>query len=133
MTVVHHMTSYGTFFFFFFVAKMVTPSNGRTYPKVTKAPDYDDPVYWDVKFSTGRDVGEWLNSGNALLDAVLAELDQRYPGAKGVVPRVLHLGPGISKLGTRLQEAFTSREWLGSGIIVRLRPRSNLSVNSTSC
>ena len=109
---------------------MVTPSNGRTYPKITKAPDYDDPVYWDVKFSTGRDVGEWLNSGNAMLDAVLAELDQRYPGTKGVVPRVLHLGPGISKLGTRLQEAFTSREWLGSGIIVRSRLGSNLALNS---
>ena len=109
---------------------MVTPSNGRAYPKVTKAPDYDDPVYWDVKFSTGRDVGEWLNSGNAMLDAVLAELDQRYPGTKGVVPRVLHLGPGISKLGTRLQEAFTSREWLGSGILVRPGPKSNLYLNS---
>lgn len=97
---------------------MVSPSSGRPL-EIKGAPDYDDPDYWDFRFSTGRDVGEWLNTGNALLDAVLADLEGRYGSeAKEVTPRALHLGPGISKLGVRLQEAFTSREWLANGIIV---------------
>ncbi|KAL5342162.1 hypothetical protein BJX70DRAFT_395135 [Aspergillus crustosus] len=79
--------------------------------KLTGAPDYDDPSYWDVKFSTGQDVGEWLNPGEVLLDSLLAFLDTH------ATARVLHLGPGISKLGTRVRDAFVARDWKGSNIV----------------
>ena len=79
-------------------------------------PDYDDASFWDRKFAAGEDVGEWLNAGEPLLDAVLAELNQRGLTES---PRVLHLGPGISKLGERLSEKFAGRGWAGSGIVVR--------------
>lgn len=78
-------------------------------------PDYDDPGFWDRKFATGQDVGEWLNSGDALKGTVLSELDRSWTGSS---PRVLHLGPGISKLGTKLCEEFVSRGWNGNGIVV---------------
>lgn len=79
------------------------------------APDYDEPEFWDTKFATGRDVGEWLNPGEALLEPVLAALDQRGHGDE---PSVLHLGPGISKLGMKLCDEFARRGWRGSGIVV---------------
>lgn len=89
---------------------------GRTHTKRVGAPDYDDPEFWNFRFATGRDVGEWLNSGEALLDVVLADLEHR-PGFQGA-PRVLHLGPGVSQLGVKLRDAFTERQWPGNGIVV---------------
>lgn len=103
--------------------------------KVKGAPDYDDASYWDVKFATGQDVGEWLNAGDMLLDAAITELEQQQQQqsritstkeASGVEsrtstsinPRVLHLGPGISKLGSKLRDAFVRRGWNGSDIVV---------------
>lgn len=95
----------------------MTPPTARTHTKLG-TPDYDDPHYWDAKFATGRDVGEWLNPGDSLIDAVLSDLDGR--SWADTVPRVLHLGPGISKLGVKLRDAFTDRSWPGNGIVVRL-------------
>ncbi|KAJ5184049.1 hypothetical protein N7492_001665 [Penicillium capsulatum] len=87
----------------------------RTHTKVTGAPDYDSPEFWDARFATGRDVGEWLNTGEALLDAVLGDLETR-PDLEGA-PRVLHLGPGVSKLGAKLRDACVERRWKGNGIV----------------
>lgn len=97
---------------------MARPSAGRIHSQTKGAPDYDEPAYWDTKFATGQDVGEWLNSGDAVLEAALAHLESWYGGSDSVTPSALHLGPGISKLGTKLQEAFTSRGWLSNGIVV---------------
>ena len=84
--------------------------------KIKGAPDYDEAAYWDNKFATGKDIGEWLNSGDILIDAALSESDHRPdPDA---TPRVLHLGPGISTLGTRLYKVFRGRGWSGSYIVV---------------
>ncbi|KAE8368113.1 hypothetical protein BDV27DRAFT_168492 [Aspergillus caelatus] len=91
-------------------------SNGKTHTKIAGAPDYDDPIFWDQKFATGRDVGEWLNSGENLVQAVLSDLDNRS-FVQEHAPRVLHLGPGISKLGAKLRDAFVDRNWKGSGIV----------------
>ncbi|KAF7157593.1 hypothetical protein CNMCM5623_001967 [Aspergillus felis] len=94
---------------------MPATSTRREHPKITGAPDYDDPAYWDVKFATGKDVGEWLNSGEILIETTLSELEHRpQPEA---IPRALHLGPGISKLGIKLCEAFHKRNWPGSCIV----------------
>jgi hypothetical protein len=94
---------------------MTTPSTRREHPKVKGAPDYDDPTYWDVKFATGKDVGEWLNSGEILIETTLSELEHRpQPDA---LPRALHLGPGISKLGIKLCEAIHKQNWPGSCIV----------------
>ncbi|KAL4885701.1 hypothetical protein BJY04DRAFT_179073 [Aspergillus karnatakaensis] len=79
--------------------------------KRTGAPDYDDPSFWDLKFATGQDVGEWLNPGEVLLDSLLAFLE------KHTTPKVLHLGPGISKLGARVRDAFVTRDWKGNNIV----------------
>ncbi|KAJ5097854.1 hypothetical protein N7532_004855 [Penicillium argentinense] len=79
-------------------------ASDRSHRKTKGAPNYDDPEFWDVRFATGRDVGEWLNAGDALVDAVLADLDHRT-GFEGGAPRVLHLGPGVSKLGPKLRDA----------------------------
>ncbi|KAJ5919393.1 hypothetical protein N7466_010336 [Penicillium verhagenii] len=87
-------------------------STGRP-QKVTGAPDYDNPVFWDDRFATGRDVGEWLNSGEALVDAVVSDLESRASER----PRVLHLGPGVSQLGLKLRDACTKRDWMGNGIV----------------
>ncbi|KAF4260645.1 hypothetical protein KXV68_002128 [Aspergillus fumigatus] len=94
---------------------MTAPSTRREHPKVKGAPDYDDPTYWDVKFATGKDVGEWLNSGEILIETTLSELDHRPQSS--AIPRALHLGPGISKLGVKLSEAFRQRNWPGSCIV----------------
>ncbi|RDW68902.1 uncharacterized protein DSM5745_08662 [Aspergillus mulundensis] len=84
----------------------------------TGAPDYDDPSFWDRKFATGQDVGEWLNAGEILLDALISFLETRSAAeAAKAAPRVLHLGPGISKLGGRVRDAFVARGWRGSGIV----------------
>ncbi|KAJ5128153.1 hypothetical protein N7448_008932 [Penicillium atrosanguineum] len=88
---------------------------GRTHTKLVGAPDYDDPNFWDFRFATGRDVGEWLNSGEALLDVVLSDLERR-PGFQDT-PRVLHLGPGVSQLGMKLRDACMERQWMGNGIV----------------
>lgn len=95
-------------------------SNGKTHTKIAGAPDYDDPIFWDQKFATGQDVGEWLNPGENLVQAVLSDLDNRS-FVQEYVPRVLHLGPGISKLGAKLRDAFMDRNWKGSGIVVCAR------------
>ncbi|PWY86666.1 hypothetical protein BO70DRAFT_422221 [Aspergillus heteromorphus CBS 117.55] len=92
---------------------MAAPPTRRTHTRIAGTPDYDDPSFWDTKFATGRDVGEWLNSGETLLDAVLSYLERSRPAA----PRVLHLGPGISKLGTKLCDEFLKRDWAGDGIV----------------
>lgn len=90
---------------------------GRTHTKLTGAPDYDSSEFWDAKFATSRDVGEWLNSGEILLEAVLSDLGRR-PRFEGGSPRVLHLGPGVSKLGVKLRDAYAERQWKGNGIVV---------------
>lgn len=84
--------------------------------KATGAPEYDNPEFWDDRFATGRDVGEWLNSGQALIDAVVSDLESR-PVPSGQ-PRVLHLGPGVSQLGLKLRDACAERHWKGNGIVV---------------
>jgi hypothetical protein len=89
----------------------------RTHTRVNGAPDYDDPHFWDARFATGQDVGEWLNSGEALIDAVLSDLEHQ-PSFDGQTPRVLHLGPGVSKLGPKLRDACAQRQWKGRGIVV---------------
>lgn len=88
----------------------------RTHTKVAGTPDYDHPAFWDKKFATGQDVGEWLNPGESLIQATLSRLETR-PFVPERSPRVLHLGPGVSKLGTKLREAFVERDWAGSGIV----------------
>lgn len=93
-------------------------STGVQCPKIKGAPDYDDTAYWDTKFATGQDVGEWLNTGDAVLEAVLGDLNNRHK--TNTNPRVLHLGPGISKMGSKLQDAFISRRWPGNGIVVSI-------------
>ncbi|EED16176.1 conserved hypothetical protein [Talaromyces stipitatus ATCC 10500] len=93
--------------------------NTTKHKMVKGAPDYDDAAYWDKKFITGQDVGEWLNEGDLLIERAMAELESRdvkkdiIPGG----PRVLHLGPGISALGSKLCEAFESRGWKGCDIV----------------
>ena len=108
-------------------------ANGRTHTKIAGTADYDDPAFWDTKFATGQDVGEWLNPGENIVQAALSDLENRSFGPERS-PRVLHLGPGISKLGTKLREAFVDRDWKGSGIVVRLlttiRNQSLLTLNS---
>ncbi|PYI27707.1 hypothetical protein BP00DRAFT_14433 [Aspergillus indologenus CBS 114.80] len=97
---------------------MATAGNSRTHTKQTGTPDYDDPVFWDNKFSSGRDVGEWLNPGEPLIDAVMSHLDRRPAlDEPAPSPRALHLGPGISKLGSKLCDEFTKRGWCGSQIL----------------
>ncbi|KAJ5371517.1 uncharacterized protein N7496_007609 [Penicillium cataractarum] len=88
----------------------------RTHTRVTGAPDYDNPHFWDARFATGQDVGEWLNSGEALIDAVLADLEHRS-SFDAQTPRVLHLGPGVSKLGLKLRRACVQRQWKARGIV----------------
>ncbi|KAJ5159379.1 uncharacterized protein N7482_006383 [Penicillium canariense] len=88
----------------------------RAYTKVTGAPDYDDPEFWDARFATGQDVGEWLNSGEVLIDSVLSALEHR-PSFDTRTPRILHLGPGVSKLGLKLRDACLKRRWPGHGIV----------------
>lgn len=87
--------------------------------KTTGAPDYDDAAFWDAKFATGRDPGEWLNRGEAALDVVMRDLDRHLVGS---TPRVLHLGPGISKLGEKLADACVARQWMTNGIVVCSEP-----------
>lgn len=99
------------------VRNMATPPTGRTYRKTTGTPDYDDPTFWDTKFATGKDVGEWLNSGDALIEAVMHNLQTQLL-TEEKKPKVLHLGPGISKLGARVRDAFTTHGWTGNGIVV---------------
>lgn len=77
-------------------------------------PDYDLASFWDKKFKNNQDIGEWLNAGEPLRDAVLSDLDRREGTGN---PRVLHLGPGISKLGSKLCDAFADRGWMGRGIM----------------
>lgn len=96
---------------------------GRTHTKLTGAPDYDSSEFWDAKFATGRDVGEWLNSGEILLEAVLSDL-RRRPRFEGGSPRILHLGPGVSKLGVKLRDAYAERQWKGNGIVVSPKRRT---------
>lgn len=91
--------------------------------KIKGAPDYDDVEFWDKKFVTGQDVGEWLNPGDALLDAAISHLEQSQglsEKSQTIRPRVLHLGPGISALGSKLCDAFVARGWRGDGIVVCL-------------
>ena len=94
----------------------------RTHSKISGAPDYDSPEFWDARFATGSDVGEWLNSGDVLIDAVLSDLNQRpHLHAPSEAPRVLHLGPGVSQLGRKLRDACLEKQWAGNGILVSLR------------
>lgn len=97
----------------------------RTHSKITGAPDYDSPEFWDHRFATGCDVGEWLNSGDVLIDTVLSDLHHRpHLYSPGDAPRVLHLGPGISQLGQKLRDACLERHWFGNGILVSLQYHS---------
>ncbi|KAE8155317.1 hypothetical protein BDV25DRAFT_135065 [Aspergillus avenaceus] len=86
----------------------------RTHIKLAGTPDYDDPGFWNKKFATGQDVGEWLNPGESIIDTVVSDWENRSTQES---PRVLHLGPGISKLGTKLRDAFVARNWAGNGIV----------------
>jgi hypothetical protein len=118
------------------------PQESKNTPqkKIKGAPDYDDASYWDTKFVTGQDVGEWLNKGDVLIDAAITELEQRYPssnttrsevsGTEGnsFRPRALHLGPGISALGSKLCNAFVQRGWKGNDIVVCNPPRSKTNI-----
>ena len=88
--------------------------------KQTGAPDYDDPSFWDVKFATGQDVGEWLNHGQVLLEAILSFLESQVAPDKHATPRVLHLGPGVSNLGAKVRNEFVERGWAGSGVVVSI-------------
>lgn len=101
--------------------------NTATRKKFKGAPDYDDASYWDTKFVTGQDADEWLNEGVLLIDAAVNELERRYPTPlrsvnfaddKELRPRALHLGPGLSALGSKLCDAFMQRDWKGSDIVV---------------
>lgn len=94
---------------------------GRKFTKVKGAPDYDDAEFWNARFATGSEVNEWLNSGEAILEAVLSDLSNRPRVTTSRVPRVLHLGPGMSKLGCTLRDECVEREWQGNGIVVRSR------------
>lgn len=100
----------------------------RTHTKIAGAPDYDDPEFWDARFATGQDVGEWLNSGEILLDWVLSDLKCRSGRNEGESPRVLHLGPGVSQLGTKLRDAYVDQQWTGNGIVVSPVCTSNSSM-----
>ncbi|KAL3486042.1 hypothetical protein BJX62DRAFT_242371 [Aspergillus germanicus] len=91
-------------------------SAGRTRAQQKGAPDYDDSSFWDTKFATGQDVGEWLNPGEILLDAAVSFLEQSATATQNR-PRVLHLGPGVSKLGIKVRDAFSERGWMGNGIV----------------
>jgi hypothetical protein len=103
---------------------MTSSHNETQYPakvKIKGAPDYDDAEFWDKKFVTGQDVGEWLNPGDALLDAAISHLDHSQGlsrESQRVRRRVLHLGPGISALGSKLCDAFVQRGWRGDSIVV---------------
>lgn len=92
---------------------------GRKSTKAKGAPDYDDAKFWNARFATGSEVNEWLNSGEAILEAVLSDLSNRPRVTTSRVPRVLHLGPGMSKLGCTLRDECVEREWQGNGIVVR--------------
>jgi hypothetical protein len=111
--------------------------NARTHKNVKGAPDYDDVAYWDTKFTTGQDVGEWLNEGDLLIDRAIAELETQHSSGivsedvtkgKRCTPRALHLGPGISALGSKLCEAFEGRGWKGCDIVVWLLKQSFIHV-----
>ena len=97
---------------------MAAQSSGRTHTKTLGASDYDEAAYWDTKFANKKDVGEWLNSGDAIIDVALSSLDGREFDESTTQPRVLHLGPGISKLGSRLRDAFVQRGLQGNAIVV---------------
>jgi hypothetical protein len=103
---------------------MASSHNETKYPenvKIKGAPDYDDAEFWDKKFVTGQDVGEWLNPGDALLDAAISHLEQSQDlsgESQRIRRRVLHLGPGISALGRKLCDAFVQRGWRGDSIVV---------------
>ena len=63
-----------------------------------------------------------------LIERAVAELETQYPFTvsssnsvkeqRSAKPRALHLGPGISAVGSKLCEAFEKRGWKGSDIIV---------------
>jgi len=103
-------------------------TNITTFKKIKGAPDYDDASYWDAKFITGQDPGEWLNEGVVLIDTAIRELEWQHSNCSNEAeeisqkqipgPRALHLGPGISSLGDKLYEAFVQRNWKGSDIFV---------------
>lgn len=99
--------------------------------KIAGAPDYDSPEFWDVRFATGKDVGEWLNSGEILLDLVLSDLKCRS-GLGERSPRVLHLGPGVSQLGMKLRDAYVEQHWTGNSIVVSVLCTSNSGL-ATNC
>lgn len=109
--------SRGPIYFWSLHPILLRMSSHRTHTRVTGAPDYNNPHFWDTRFATGQDVGEWLNSGEALIEAVLSDLEHR-PGFDAQTPRVLHLGPGVSKLGPKLRDACIQRQWKGRGIVV---------------
>ncbi|KAJ6164631.1 hypothetical protein N7470_003303 [Penicillium chermesinum] len=60
------------------------------------APDYDSADFWDARFAAGRDVGEWLNSGDMLIGTIMAELSKAGTDEQ---PRVLHLGQASRSWG----------------------------------
>ncbi|KAJ5083317.1 hypothetical protein N7456_012744 [Penicillium angulare] len=97
---------------------MAHPKDGP-HRKATAAPDYDTPEFWDARFANGHDVGEWLNPGQVLVDRVVSKLENRSRTAGGGQrkPHVLHLGPGISKLGAKLRDACLDRGWRANGIV----------------
>ncbi|KAH8689104.1 hypothetical protein BGW36DRAFT_365635 [Talaromyces proteolyticus] len=107
---------------------MQSSSDGKSNPgkRIKGAPDYDDAGFWDAKFVTGQDIGEWLNTGEVLLDATISHIEQKDPllfaqsrnsAETRSRSRILHLGPGISTLGARLCTAFVQRGWRADGIV----------------
>ncbi|KAF7717781.1 Uncharacterized protein PECH_007378 [Penicillium ucsense] len=90
-------------------------SSHRTHTKIPGAPDYDSPQFWDARFASGQDVGEWLNPGEPLIDAFVKDLDGRF--AETGTPRTLHLGPGVSTLGYKIQDVYQQRGWMSWNIV----------------
>lgn len=90
----------------------------RPHPTTKGAPEYDSAQFWDARFAEGRDVGEWLNSGEMVIATVMSELEGKQ--GHDEQRRVLHLGPGVSRLGEKLRDAFTQDGWRGSDIVVSL-------------
>ena len=99
---------------------------GSTRPNINikGAPQYDSAAFWDARFAEGRDVGEWLNSGEIVIETVMTELEDKL--GKKEQPRVLHLGPGVSRLGEKLRDAFVKNQWTGNSIVVSTQ-RNRLS------
>lgn len=75
-------------------------------------PSYADKDFWDTRFQTEA-CFEWLGEGDIIVNAVrkiLAQQDKTHGSTSGerhLVPKILHIGAGTSKLDNKL---LTARE-----------------------